>query len=89
MAAWQRWKPIKDDFEPKSEVIWLDESIIKEEVERALQTPRALLWYSSARAVEPLLKRLSLPTYGAGTDPPAEHVTHAALSIAVHGQARI
>ncbi len=85
VAAWQRWKPIKDDVEPKSEVVWLDESIIKAEVGRALQTTRAILWYSSARAVEPLLKRLSLPTYGAGTDPPSDDVTHAALSIAVHG----
>lgn len=84
-ASWRRWLAIRDDYKPESVPVWIDKSLVQAAVARLKSKPKGLLWYSSKRAMEPVLAELGLPVHGAGSDVPDDSVKHATLSINTHG----
>lgn len=85
MAAYRTWVAIRNEHTPRSEVVWVDQSLVRAAVARVLAQPRGILWYASARAIEPILRDMGMCVYGAGVEAPTADVTHAALSQLSHG----
>ena len=84
-AAYWRWFKICDVVRIESDPVWLDKSIVLSAIDKVKQEDRSILWYTSARALEPVFRSARLPVFGAGTEPPEGKIKHAALSINTHG----
>lgn len=85
VEAYEAWVDIRDTVVQDSEVVWLDQGLVKAALMRARAYGRCLLWYESSRAWEPVLRAAGIPVYGAGSEPPTPDVRIAALSRHVHG----
>ena len=77
------WRAVRDRFEPNPIPIWIDDSPLREVVERA-RRHRMMVWVSHRSAGE-RLAQLGLPYYGAATDPESAPVRQSmALSLHAH-----
>lgn len=80
-----KWEQVKTRPEPPTVARWISPFLVKDAVQWAkAQDEPVIIWYDTL-AVEAALRHLKIPTYGSGTNIPAEKAHLCAASIAVHG----
>jgi len=84
VRAYAAWHKVKDRPEPPTVAVWFSNYLVKDAVLwlRSQKEP-SVLWYES-QAMERLLAKAGVPTYGAGTEIPKDE-DKIACSIRVHG----
>jgi len=84
IRAWEAWEAVQDLVVVERETVWLTKQIVEQAVEHLQSKDRGLLWFAST-AIGEQLAAMGVPTFGAGTDQPPDHLSHAALSMHAHG----
>lgn len=79
------WRNVRDQFEPNTVPVWIDDGVLREAAAVAKREP-TLVWVRY-RAAGQKLHELGLPYYGGGQDPEGARGS-IALSIAAHGTGR-